>query len=98
MENRALTIEQAGLVFDLLIKECEANPDLRDEFVRYHVTDPWYFPTEFRFMGNLGFGGKFWNEHNRWAVSCYPEDKTEERAATVARTNQLLEELWKRFH
>jgi hypothetical protein len=53
-------------------------------------------PTEYRIMGRLGFGGKFWNSSNRDVpdVDCYPEDKTAERLQIIDETNAALRALF----
>ena len=88
--KRELTLEQANRVYDILVTECGASERMREEFVNYHLTKPWYWPTEWRFQGNLGFGGKFWNEHNGWRVSCYQEDETAERRAAMTTADLRL--------
>ncbi len=50
-------------------------------------------PTEFRFCGSLGFGGKVRTEGTRLFVTCYPEDITPEREVIMADTNAALERL-----
>ncbi len=58
---------------------------------------------EWRFMGTLGFGGKFrrnrvWIGSTRtesWTVGCYAEDLTDERQAVIDKTNEALAELRK---
>lgn len=46
--------------------------------------------VEYRFGGSLGFGGKLWMKPGELRVSCYKEDRTSERDATIARANILL--------
>lgn len=48
---------------------------------------------EYRFMGSLGFGGKFWLHRDGMHVSCYREDLTPAREATIAETNIALDRL-----
>lgn len=45
---------------------------------------------EFRFMGDLGFGGKLYRSRSGLRVSCYREDETPERAAIISTTNLAL--------
>ncbi len=48
---------------------------------------------EWRFMGNLGFGGKVtWDGRRCW-VSCYPEHMTPEREQLIRNANRELKEL-----
>lgn len=85
--------EQASLAYDVLVEECGAAESMRSEFIREHMKQPWYWPTEFRFQGNLGFGGKFWNETGGWRVSCFSEDETSDRSQRMLKANQRLEAL-----
>jgi len=51
---------------------------------------------EYRFMGSLGFGGKFWvSRELGFYVSCYPEDKTPDRVAVIDDTNRRLSTIWR---
>lgn len=67
----ALTTEQANAVYNALVQYAGASEHARPDFV-FHQTDR-HCP-EYRFMGSLGLGGKFWNANGRWYVSAYPED------------------------
>ena len=93
MNAKPLTIAQAEAVYAVLMDHCAASPALRDEFIRY-VTGAGGF-YEFRFMGNLGFGGKFNNKTQGapWYVTCYPGDSTPERREVIANVNALLDEI-----
>ncbi len=84
---RSLTYKQAmqlnaNKVFDVLVKYAGARESLRDDFVHNHPCQ------EYRFQGNLGFGGKYYSRGNR--VSCYQEDETPERAQIIKQTNHHL--------
>lgn len=76
----------ATLIFNKLCDELDASEDDRDSFV-YHLGQGC---REFRFMGCLGFGGKFYNCNRRWYVGCYPEDETPERLEKINRVNVWL--------
>lgn len=65
-----LTPEQANAVYDVLVEHAGASEDGRDDFVFLQTEE---VVNEYRFMGRLGFGGKFWNYHGRWYVTAYPE-------------------------
>ena len=98
MQSNALNWQEAELIYDILVEECGApdrgaNFGERWQFVYYHTREQQYFPTEWRFIGSLGFGGKFWHEHNGWRVSCYREDETPERLACIKKANARLEAL-----
>jgi hypothetical protein len=83
-------------VFKVLQETCGAHPAKWDEFAHYMRRDQGPFGWEFRFMGNLGFGGKFYREGRggwpvmRMWVDCYPEDRTPERDAMIAAANARL--------
>lgn len=93
MKTVPLTQVQADAVWDLLVAEAGANPGARDEFCRY-VTDNFNGGLElyeYRFMGLLGFGGKFKNGWGQWYVAYYvPEDDTVDRRALRAVLNERL--------
>ena len=86
--------ELANQIYDILIDECGASPELRKGFVQY-LCDLDGYRKEWRFMGLLGFGGKFYAERNGcgWRVDCYREDRTPERESVIGRANKLLNEL-----
>lgn len=96
----ALTLEQAWLAWDVLAEECGAKDEIREDFVRY-VTDQRMSVSrpgdsdfyEFRFQGDLGLGGKFKNIGGKWYVTCYPEDRTDERQEAVRKATDRLEAL-----
>ena len=89
-----LTTETAEVVWQILVDYAGApgtdDSWMKDSFMAY-VTEP--SPLyEFRFQGKLGFGGKFYIEHNGWRVSYYGrEDYTTERDYAVKTTNLVLE-------
>lgn len=64
----------------------------RQFFDRAYASDR---TDEFRFIGDLGFGGKFWIDSRRgmW-VNCYPEHGTPERLAIIEKTNEALAIVW----
>lgn len=85
------SIEEAAAIYDILESD-GAAPGLRDSFVHwYHEPDQ----REWRFIGSLGFGGKFIKQSGRLVVSCYPEDRNTERIATIERLNARLAEVVK---
>lgn len=104
--EKALQIlrDECGLV----LHDAEHGPDpTRYQFVRAIVEEDRSFGVEFRFIGALGFGGKF-HLHGRHFllgrdphlttdyrcyVSCYPEDATPERQEMIERANERLSAL-----
>lgn len=102
MIYRDISKEQAGAVLQILKDECGyAGPAHEDEsFVEFvQVPRPRGQPpcAEYRFVGALGFGGKFRNNGN-WGntpyVDCYAEDVTPERSSMIERANKRLAELF----
>lgn len=104
MTFRPITEQQARAVLNILVEECGHRVvDSRDTyaFLRSVATTEakteWMVCREYRFMGALGFGGKFrnnGNHDNTPHVDCYREDETPERLAMVERANKRLAELF----
>lgn len=88
-----LTFEEAAVVWDILVDYAGATRSedswMRASFVHY-VTEPSSL-YEFRFVGNLGSGGKFYLEHSGWSVSHSKEDSTDIRKLIERRTNDALD-------
>jgi hypothetical protein len=84
-----MTEQRANAIYDILVKHAGARESsMRDGFVWHHAENDC---TEFRFMGSLGFGGKYYSRENR--VDCYSEDETPERRVAIGRTNAALAEV-----
>jgi hypothetical protein len=81
-------------VYTILVEECGAAPqqEYADDFIRSMLNEC----REYRFQGDLGFGGKCYFDHRRVWVSCYREDRTPERDAMIAKANSRLPDLYKR--
>ena len=83
-------------VYDVLVDLCGAVDDLGNRTQWACFWDKRHDLREYRFIGSLGFGGKFWVNSGRWYVTCYREDETIERLAIIeaanARLAALLEE------
>lgn len=75
-------------IYDMLL-EAGATERWRTDFV-LHMSGT---TREYRFGGMLGFGGKFYNPSGRWYISCYPEDRTDERATIIEGINARLRAL-----
>jgi hypothetical protein len=104
-EVTTATVEHWERVYDVLVEECGAHPRDTDagdslwrQFIHYmnDTAGPRWW--EFRFMGALGFGGKFHRDEQgirppRYSVSCYPEDRTEAIEAMIDRANARLAQL-----
>jgi hypothetical protein len=88
--------DQAVAAYALLVEHVGARDDAMERhcFVHYFVERE---GDEYRFQGNLGFGGKFRNNGNFNCtpyVDCYPEDLTEAREAAIKAVNAKLVELF----
>lgn len=79
-------------IYDILVQVCGAAEDYRDGFVMLHQREN--FPTEWRFIGTLGFGGKFWRKRDAFSVTCYSEDETRARLKTMKEANQQLKQVY----
>ncbi|MEP0323249.1 hypothetical protein [Bauldia litoralis] len=94
---REISREQAEAACQILVEECghRQTDDGYNDFVETVRTDGGrrHVCNEYRFMGRLGFGGKFRNNGNRNNtpyVDCYREHETPERLAMIERTNERL--------
>lgn len=93
MTQRPLTTVEANEVYDVLVKYAGASeaPYERKDFARHQTRE---VCPEYRFMGHLGFGGKFWRGHREIGyVNCYNEDESSGRIAKIAQTNVELSKI-----
>lgn len=88
----ALTAAEAHAIFTVLVEHAGASEDERHDFVHHQTAGPC---TEYRFIGSLGFGGKFWRSSG-WYVNTYPEQLTPAREQAISQTNTVLQELYAR--
>jgi len=79
-------------IYDILVKVCGASEGDRDSFV-YNQSKRNH-PTEWRFIGTLGFGGKFWRVYDRIYVNCYPEHETPATRKTIEEANRQLAQVY----
>jgi hypothetical protein len=77
--------DRKRVIWSILIDECGATENQWNEFYLH-----WPQCQEFRFQGDLGFGGKVLNFNDRVWVNCYPEDLTVERRTAINRANARL--------
>jgi hypothetical protein len=84
-------------VWDLLVREAGASKREQDRqnFV-YDYCQVEYPVTEYRFMGKIGFGGKFWRNAGEFYISCYREEETPEKTALIRKVNEGIKELVKK--
>jgi len=77
-------------LYKVLMDRCGATAYWKDDFVRWFTTAEPSWNREFRFQGDLGFGGKFWRNHGHFYVSCYAEDETQPIRAVMNAVNDEL--------
>lgn len=84
----ALTMDQANMVYDVLVSHAGASEDARVDFVRCQTKE---VVTEYRFGGYFGFAGKFWNNHG-WYVTGpnHREDPSGEKQSQAEVVNEIL--------
>jgi len=83
----------ANKVYDILVKIGGAEESMRDSFIIHHRGKDRGMDVckEWRFMGRLGYGGKYRSNTN--TVDCYPEDETPTRKEMVEKINNLLKDI-----
>ena len=90
-------------VWDILVTECGAIKDPQSghgfvSFAYYFGDSTDHSIKEFRFMGDLGRGGKVWHRGHSTQpidVNYYSEDQTPERDEMERRANERLAELFR---
>ena len=97
---RPRTKELFERVYDVLVKYAGASETMRENFVvkavEWSEDDP-YRTREFRFMGDLGMGGKVWLTPDSFHVSAYNEDlhaRWKNRKKIIVDTNAELKKLF----
>jgi hypothetical protein len=81
-----ITENYAREIFDILVEDVSANKNSLEEFLVWSENGE----REFRFVGCLGYGGKFWNYNDKWYVNCYSEDLTPKRQTVIDKVNDKL--------
>lgn len=90
-----LTPSQAYLLYDILARHCGASEVRREYFISSFAEQPC---SEFRFQGDLGFGGKIYNANGgRLWVDCYPEDRTPERERMIEKAEVAIDALLQKW-
>lgn len=84
-----LAVEWLNAVYDILVKKGDASASMRQSFIQVHLEEGGC--SEWRFIGHLGFGGKYLSKTNE--VCCYREDETKERKEIIRVINEALENL-----
>jgi hypothetical protein len=89
--DQGLSIEDANAVYDILVKHADELEDeySREDFVSAQTRE---YISEYRFMGGLGFGGKFRRRSDdHWYVDCYSENLNKRTRAIIKATNNALD-------
>ena len=92
---KVITNDQAHAVWDILVNHAGAvdDADSRTEFVLHVVQES---TREYRFVGSLGFGGKFRRASgdSMPRVDAYPEDMNPVRRTCIDVTNAAMSALF----
>lgn len=85
----SITRDMAESIWEVLVIHCGASaaPRHQEAFAAI-ATEPEF--SEYRFGGNLGFGGKFFATDTKWWVSCAKENDTAETMRMVNAANKEL--------
>lgn len=89
-----ITFDIANSIVDILVEHCGVNTNRRKTIVDDLM---WGKLTEYRFQGNLGFGGKLNYNNSKIYVSYYPEDATLEKELRVEIANSKLSEIYTKY-
>ena len=94
-----LSEEIANEVYNVLVQECGARDDntFISERLAFVMRQTREHIREWRFMGDLGFGGKFWNNNGRFYVNCYPEELNDEKQRMIDRANARLAPIYEKY-
>ena len=99
--STAMKKDVAEAIWRILVEVCGARNSMisKMQFINFH-TSTHAIPSEWRFQGDLGFGGKFWHAGESGKaeviyVTCYKEDKNVERASKIDEANKRLAEIMK---
>lgn len=85
-----MTRTDAETIFDILVHDAGCRLSHREPFIAYLTNNTW---GEYRFQGNLGFGGKFYFGPGECRVGQYREDETPESRKAVDRINAKLQSI-----
>jgi hypothetical protein len=77
-------------VYTLLVHTCKARESMREDFVRHFTNPEERTHQEWRFQGNMGFGGKFWRRDEGHSITLYGEDENPERLERLREVNDEL--------
>jgi len=82
--------------YTVLVNLGGAVPSERDRCIHFFTTTS-SSVLEWRFRGELGFGGKFWRNGTKHYVTCYKEDETKVLKKLCKEINEKLEDLQSKY-
>jgi len=99
---RNITADEAASIVHILVEECgyiETGHSIGEmaRAIEWPNANSRYPCTEYRFMGALGFGGKFRNNGNRDGVphvDCYRENQSPQRLEMIEKANARLAQMF----
>ncbi len=96
-----ITLDYALKIGKILVNIGGANSRILEknsDFILY-LTENSRFGHEYRFMGHLGSGGKFYSSRREWRVNCYQESETvmKLRLKIIDQINGELKNLYKEY-
>ena len=93
--TKKISKELATDIYDLFLIQFECLEKNRNAFLLAMQNGD----REYRFQGNLGFGGRFFNTDEKWYVKCYidEETETETKLKDIKEANELLEK-WRELY
>lgn len=90
MNIELMDVSKANNVYDLLVSIGGADESMRSNFI-YHHCENKDGCDEWRFMGKLGFGGKYRSKTN--TVDCYAEYEVPSRIMLIEKLNSELKKI-----
>jgi hypothetical protein len=98
LREQFISDQAAQAAYDVVTNNCGAPVHARNPCAFHFTRWNGRAPTEFRFQGDLGFGGKLYLSRARgFYVDTYPEDRTQSRAAAIEAANAELASINTRF-
>jgi hypothetical protein len=98
LREQFISDQAAQAAYDVVTNNCGAPVHARNPCAFHFTRWNGRAPTEFRFQGDLGFGGKLYLSRARgFYVDTYPEDRTRSRAAAIEAANAELASINTRF-
>jgi len=77
-------------IFAVLVNRCDCDRDHGPALIRYLLENK---NGEYRFQGNLGFGGKLYFNNDKCYVSCYSNDESPKRLEIIRVVNEEISKI-----